>query len=150
VASTSAALLALGQKRGTSSTAARMSRASSRASATPAPSRPAVSSVSTAPNGRGSASAFTEVLLVGRLLQRLAGPSEITIEDALEIVQREVDAMIRDAVLRKIVGADLRRPIAGANLGLPHARAFGFLLGDLRVEQSRAQHLHRPELVLQL
>src|SRR6476619_5598701 len=116
----------MGQNRGTSRTAATMSRASSRASGTPAPSSPVASSVSSVPNGRGSASAFTEVLLGGGL-QRLDDASEVAIEDALEIVQREVDAMIRDAVLRKVVGADFRGPIASADLGLPHARALRFL-----------------------
>src|SRR5215204_2708677 len=139
VASTSASRFATGQKRGTSSTAATMSRASSRASATPACSRLTVSSASRAPNEIGAAvSVVTEVLLVGSLLQGLDDAPQIAVENPLQIVHREIDAVVRDPTLRKVVRADLRRPIAGPDLRLAHARPLGFLLCEPLVQQPGA------------
>jgi hypothetical protein len=58
--------------------------------------------------------------------------------------------MVRHTALRKVVGADLRRPVAGADLRATHARALGLLLRDAHVEQPRAEHFHRFQLVLKL
>src|SRR4051812_3925639 len=160
----------LGQKRGTSSSAATTSRASSRASGTRASSRIAVSSATTSPTvaapGGGAEAAYgpsgrqraersasgslTEPLLDVGHPERLDQRPDVAAEHAVDVVESEPDAVVGDAALREVVGADLRRAVARADLRLAHARALRFLLGDPRVEQSRAQHLHRLELVLEL
>ena len=61
-----------------------------------------------------------------------------------------VDAVIGDAVLGKVVGANLLRAIAGADLAAAQ-RTHRFLrLAALVIEEHRAQHLHRPLAILQL
>src|SRR5688572_2503000 len=75
---------------------------------------------------------------------------EIAVDDAVQLVQREPDAVVGDAVLREVVGADLLRTFAGAH----HAAAFVadlvLLLLELQVEQAATQHLERARLVLDL
>src|SRR4051812_45635625 len=46
---------------------------------------------------------------------------EIAVEHAFELVDRELDAVIADAVLRVVVGPDLLAALAGAD----HAQALG-------------------------
>src|SRR5471030_868529 len=41
---------------------------------------------------------------------------DVAVQDAFELVRREVDAVVRDAALRKVVGADFLRSLAGADL----------------------------------
>src|SRR5262249_54063119 len=48
--------------------------------------------------------------------QRLGELAEIPLEDLVEPVLRELDAVVGDAVLRKVVRTDLLRPLAGADL----------------------------------
>src|SRR5688500_15931106 len=56
------------------------------------------------------------------LLRRVEGGQRVdqlvdrAIEHALQLVRREVDAMVGDAALRKVVGANLLRAFAGADL----------------------------------
>src|SRR5207245_6213985 len=61
-----------------------------------------------------------------------------------------MEAVIGYAFLGEVVGADLLRPVARADLSatLPGARCF--LLRQHPVEQPRAQHLQGLDLVLQL
>ena len=49
-----------------------------------------------------------------------------------QIVKRQFDAMVGDAVLRKIVGADSFVAFAGADLRLALRGVFGVFLGDFR------------------
>ncbi len=60
--------------------------------------------------------------------------------------------MVGDPVLRKVVGADLFGPVAGADLALAIGRTRRVLPCPLGIEQAGAQHLHRlrPVLVLRL
>src|SRR5688500_10567199 len=67
-----------------------------------------------------------------------------------ELVHREPDAMIGHSVLREIVGANLRRAVAGADLRFPHPRPLRLLLRNRCVEQACPQHFHSLELVLKL
>src|SRR5689334_5113620 len=48
--------------------------------------------------------------------QRFDELTEIAVEDAVELMRREVDAVIGDAALRKVVRADLLGPVAGSDL----------------------------------
>ena len=50
---------------------------------------------------------------------------EIALDDAIELVERELDAVIADAILRIVVGADLRAALAGADLSSLKVVAYG-------------------------
>ena len=52
------------------------------------------------------------------------------VHDAREIVRGESNAVIRNATLRKVVRANLRRSVAGSDLSLAHACALRFTLGE--------------------
>src|SRR5687767_3474387 len=145
----------LGQNRGTSRTAATMSRASRLASATP----PSVSSASRAPTssrmvaGVGQARAarsLIETLFHIGDAERVQERVDLALQHPREIMHGEPYAMIGDAVLGEVVGADLRGPVARADLRLPHARSGRLTLGEAHVEQAGAEHFHRLELVLKL
>src|SRR5512135_1445801 len=45
--------------------------------------------------------------------------SDVAVEHVREAVRGEIDAMVGDAVLREVVGADLLRPLAGPHLAAP-------------------------------
>ena len=75
---------------------------------------------------------------------------EIALDDAIELVEREPDAVIGDAVLRVVVGADLLRALARADHAAALGADGGVLLLALDVEQAAAQDLHRLRLVLEL
>ena len=72
------------------------------------------------------------------------------LQNLIQLVQGQSDAMIGDTALWKVIGADALRSITGADLilalGGPH---IGGLLA-LLFEQSRAQHLHGKPAVLML
>src|SRR5690349_21832891 len=69
-------------------------------------------------------------LLVGE--QRVDDRIETAVEDAFQIARREPDAVVGEAVLRKVVRADLLAPVAGADLRAPRARRLLFLFPQLR------------------
>src|SRR5215831_4687695 len=71
-------------------------------------------------------------------------------EHVRKLVGGEADAVIGDATLREIVGADALGAVAGADLAAAVLRPFGVALGALHLVESRAQHLHRLRLVLVL
>src|SRR5688572_30146808 len=147
-----------GQNRGMSTIAATMSRASRWASGTRAPARCADSAATTSPTRAGAAvpnvgnarTSAIEPLLDVRLTKRLDQWADLALEDSRQLVHRQVDPMVGHAILRKVVGANLRGAIAGADLRLAHARALGFLLRHLEVQEARSQYLHRPCPVLNL
>src|SRR5690242_11721166 len=134
----------------TPATAAHSAVASRCAFKTPARSnRSAAASSAWATDERRGASG-TQPLLLIRPAQRADQIFELAVEHLFKIVHRIVNAVIGDPVLRKVVGANLRRAVAGADLSaaLPGARRF--LRRQHAVEEARAQHLHRLDLVLQL
>src|SRR5262245_47992938 len=75
---------------------------------------------------------------------------EIAVEDAIELMQRDVHAVVRDPALRKVVRADLPGAIAGADHGFAVRGDLLLLLLARPVEQARAQDLERLGLVLVL
>src|SRR5437763_4828937 len=85
-----------------------------RASAPTVPERAAA--LATAP------SSGTELLLDVGELECFDDRLDVTVHHAGEIVRREADAVVRDAALRIVVRADLRRAVAGADLRLAHPR----------------------------
>src|SRR3954463_3099632 len=98
----------------------------------------------------GAAALFAKLLLHVGDFEGVDEGLDLAVEHPRELVQREVDAVIGDPILRIIVSADLGGPVTGAHLRLAHPRARRFLLGDLRVEQALAKDFHRLELVLEL
>src|SRR2546421_6834509 len=60
--------------------------------------------------------------------QRLDQGIEIAVDHIRKIVEREFDAVISDAVLRKVVGADALVAFAGADLRLALRGVFGIFL----------------------
>src|ERR1700691_5896302 len=57
-------------------------------------------------------------------------------------MQREADAVIGDAILGKVVGADFFAAIAGADLLFSGLRELGVLFFHFHLVQARAQHAH--------
>src|SRR5450631_3266878 len=81
---------------------------------------------------------------VDDLVQRLA------FHHLRQLVQGQIDAVVGDAALRKIIGADAFRAVARADLPAPVGRALGVKLAALRVVQLGAQHGHRLGFVFML
>src|SRR5687768_7606839 len=97
----------LGQKRGTSSTDATMSRASRPAAVIP-PRASIASSSATSVRTVGGANApamrsFIESFLDIGDLERLEQRLDLAIQHTRQVVQRESHAMVGDAILREIV-----------------------------------------------
>src|SRR2546430_2762048 len=92
----------------------------------------------------------TQPLLLAREPQGVDQIVEVAVQHLGEVVDRVVDAVVGDAVLGKVVGANLGRTVPRAHLRPALARSGRFLLGDHLVEQARAQHLERLDLVLEL
>jgi len=65
-------------------------------------------------------------------------------------VSRVVDTVVGDAVLGDVVGADLLRPLAAADLGAPGGVHFFALLALLDVKDASAEDSHRLGTVLEL
>src|SRR5580704_475186 len=74
---------------------------------------------------------------VDELAQRLA------LDHLRQLVEREVDAMVGDAPLRKIVGADALGAVARPDLAAPIGGALGVALLPLGVVEPGAQGRHR-------
>src|SRR5713101_9849000 len=71
-------------------------------------------------------------------------------EDLWELVQREADAMIGHARLRKIISADALRSIARSDQTAPLGGARRVLLLPLHVVEPRAQNCHCASAVAML
>ncbi len=78
------------------------------------------------------------------LVERLAR------QDPVQLVERQIDAMVGDAPLREIVGADPLRAVAATDLDAPVLGTRVLLRLALGVLEAGAQNLHRlrPVLVL--
>src|SRR4051812_14136949 len=126
------------QNFGTSRTAATISRASLSGSLTPSDSSMDAHPASKSPmvpigifvGKNGAPDLFTELLLDVGNLERFNERLDLAIQHFRQLVQREIDAVIGDSILRIVVRADLCRAIARADLSLAHAGACGLLLGD--------------------
>src|SRR5208283_169625 len=64
----------------------------------------------------------------------------LTLHHEIQLMQREADAVIRDAVLREVVGADLFAAIAGAHHAAPLRAQRRLLFFELQLVEPRAQH----------
>src|SRR5690606_17694709 len=90
--------------------------------------------------------------LIGAVLadERLDHVVELALENLIELVQRQVDAVVGDASLREVVRANALRAVAGADEA-PAARG-GFALAflDLGIAQLRREQRQRARFVLVL
>src|SRR5690606_12051258 len=111
------------------------------ASSAPSVSLPRVSAVSMAVDQKLR-------LMIGN--QRVDDLVELAFHDPVELVQREVDAMVRHPALGEVVGADALGTVAGSHLQQPRLRALVRRLHALQVEQAGAQNLHGARTVLVL
>src|SRR5436190_23063351 len=75
---------------------------------------------------------------------------EVAVEHALELVRGEVDPVIGDAALRKVVRPDFFGSFTGAHLAPAVLRDRFLLLPHLHLVEARAQHLHRLRAILDL
>src|SRR5262245_60046964 len=75
---------------------------------------------------------------------------ELAVDDTIEIVQRQVDAMVGHAPLWEVVGADALGAVTRTDHAAPALRFGGLLLGLRAFEQAGAQNLQRLGLVLVL
>src|ERR1022692_5049915 len=85
-----------------------------------------------------------------RRLERLDHFAEIALHYTVEIIKREADPMIRDAVLWKIVSPNFFFAAPGADLTFARGRIFRFFFALLFLEQTRAQDRQRLFLILLL
>src|SRR6476469_1880871 len=81
---------------------------------------------------------------VDDLAQRLA------LHDLRQLVEGEIDAMLGDAALREIVGADAFGTVTGADLAAAFGGARGFQLLPLEIVQPGPQHGERLRAVAML
>src|SRR5688572_31952037 len=90
--------------------------------------------------------------LLGLVLggERVDDLVDLAVHDALDLVEREVDAVVGDPALRKVVGADALRAIARADQQLARRGGLRLLLGELLVADARRQHAERLLAVLVL
>ena len=84
------------------------------------------------------------------LLERVQQLVQRAIHDLLELVQCQIDAMVGDAALRKIVGSDALGAVAAAHLQAPRLGLGGLLLLLLGGEQTCLQQGHGARAVLVL
>src|SRR5215212_545498 len=82
--------------------------------------------------------------------ERVGELVELPFENAVEVVHGDLYAVIRHAVLGEIVGPDLLRALAGADLRPPRCRLLRGLLLALQLEEPCAQDAERLRLVLEL
>src|SRR5438552_11138125 len=97
---------------------------------------------------RGRSIAECAAAVVGR--QRLGELVELALENLVELVRRELDAVIGQPVLGEVVRADLRAALARSDLGPAGRVELRALFGPLAFVQPCAQHAHRLLLVLKL
>src|SRR5258708_1456872 len=90
--------------------------------------------------------------LVGLVLGRKRGRElgEVAVHDLLDLVEREVDPMVGDAALRKIIGADAIGAVARADEVLASRGLLVGLLLDLLRLDTRREHAPRLLAVLVL
>src|SRR5262245_33957265 len=93
---------------------------------------------------------FRELLRAVLLLERIDELVQVAVHHIRQLVEREVDAMVRDASLRKVVGADALRTVAASHLQHAGLRLRGLLLLLFRGEQACLQQRHRTRAVLVL
>src|SRR6266705_2173166 len=67
---------------------------------------------------------------------------EVPLHHPVELVEREVDAVVGDPVLFEVVGPDLLRAVAAPHHSAPLGADRLLLLGELHLVEARAQDAH--------
>src|SRR5574338_486027 len=75
---------------------------------------------------------------------------KIAVQYLVEFMNGQSDAVVRDAVLRKIIRSDFFAAVPASHLSLPTLRDFRLLLFPFRFDDARAQGAHRFRAVFQL
>src|SRR4051794_5828379 len=75
---------------------------------------------------------------------------EVALQDGVEVVGRELDAVVSDAPLAVVVGPDLLGAVARPDLGAARVGGGRLLLGQRALVEPGAQDAHRLLTVLQL
>src|SRR5262249_53432266 len=90
--------------------------------------------------------------LLGLVLgsERVDDVVELAVHDAVDLVERQVDAVVGDAALREVVGADALRAVARADQGLARRGGLRRELLLLLVLDARRKHRKRALAVLVL
>src|SRR5262249_6797761 len=83
------------------------------------PAREAVPDLERSTGNCVLAARLPQPLLLVEVFQDLDQLTEVAGDDAVELVQGEVDAVVGDAVLREVVGADALAAVAGADERAP-------------------------------
>src|SRR5229473_766703 len=120
-------------------TAAHRACASRRGAAIPARARRSVAASTASPTEDGAAArSGTQALPFPREPEGGDQVVQVTVQQLRQVVDRVVDAVIRDAVhnLSELLDGNLDDLITGADLGAPVAGAGGFLLSEPLVEQA--------------
>src|SRR5207247_6039670 len=92
----------------------------------------------------------TQALLLVKLFKRLKQFRQIARDDRVESIQVQIDAVIGDAVLREIVGANSLAAVAGADQAPPLLGPFLVQLLLLHLEDAGPQDSQRPLVILVL
>src|SRR3954454_24683452 len=82
--------------------------------------------------------------------ERVDQSIELAIQDARQIREVRMDAVVGHPILREVVGPDLVRSVAGADQRLPGSRVLLALPAPLGFLEPRTKHGHRLGLVLVL
>ncbi len=83
-------------------------------------------------------------------MQGVGDRLQVAGDDLVELVERQVDAVVGHAVLREVVGADPLAAVAGADEALALGGPLGLLLLQLGIVEAGLQHAERLGLVLVL
>ena len=84
------------------------------------------------------------------LNQRLDDCIHRALQHFIQFVQRQVDPVISDTPLRKIIGADALGPVAGADQNTTRFRLLALLLGLRSIQQLGLQQSHGAGSILVL
>src|SRR5690606_3224346 len=71
-------------------------------------------------------------------------------QDLVEIIERQVDAMIGNAALGEVVGPDALRPVSGTDLRFPGLGTLARRLTAFEFIDARPENVHRQTPVLML
>src|SRR5579863_457648 len=82
--------------------------------------------------------------------ERLNDGIDVALDEGGEVVKRQLDPVVGDAILGEIVSADALVALAAADLFLAFGGVFGVLGGHFYFEQTRAQDGEGPGLVFLL
>src|SRR5262245_47891076 len=93
---------------------------------------------------------FLELLGVVERRHLIEQLADVAFEHVVELMSREVDAMVGDAALREVIRANLFGSFAGAHLAAPILGDRVLLFLHLHFIETRAQHFHRLRAILDL